>query len=234
MVHGDNKGLVLPPRVAHTQVIVVPCGITAKSSSEDKQKIFDGVNDIVKSLKKAGLKARADLRDTHTTGYKFADWELKGVPLRLEFGPKDAEKKQVLTARRDTGAKATLALDNLAQSVSQLLETIQEEMYQKAKAEYDSHVIKVTEWKDFVPALDAKNVILTPFCKTEACEDKIKENSARQVDGDEPVDERAPSMGAKSLCIPLEQPETEAETQKRTCIGCGAQAQCWTLFGRSY
>lgn len=234
MVHGDNKGLVLPPRVAHTQVVVVPCGITAKSTADAKKSIYDGVDDIIKSLKKAGIRARADLRDTYTTGYKFADWELKGVPVRVEFGPKDAEKKQVLTARRDNGEKATIPLDGLGKSLNALLEKMQEEMYQKAKSEYNSHTIKVTEWSDFVPALDAKNVILTPFCKTESCEDKIKENSARQVDGDEPVDERAPSMGAKSLCIPLEQPESEEETRKRKCVSCGQQAQCWTLFGRSY
>lgn len=234
MVHGDNKGLVLPPRVAHTQIIVVPCGVTAKSTAEDKNKIFDGVDEIVKTLKKSGIRARADLRDTYTTGYKFADWELKGVPIRVEFGPKDAEKRQVLTARRDTAEKTTVPLDGLAKSMNEMLEKIQEDMYQKAKTEYDAHVIKVTEWSKFVPALDAKNVILVPFCKTESCEDKIKENSARQVDGDEPVDERAPSMGAKSLCIPLEQPESEEETRKRKCVSCGEQAQCWTLFGRSY
>lgn len=234
MVHGDNKGLVLPPRVAHTQVIVVPCGVTNKSSAEDKKKIFDGVDAIIKTLKKSGIRARADLRDTYTTGYKFSDWEMKGVPIRIEFGPKDAEKQQVLTARRDTGEKSTLAIEGLGSSMVALLEKVQSDMYQKAKTDYDSHVIKVTEWSEFVPALDAKNVILTPFCKTEECEDKIKEKSARQVDGDEAVDERAPSMGAKSLCIPLDQPETVEETLKRKCVSCGNQAQCWTLFGRSY
>lgn len=234
MVHGDNKGLVLPPRVAHTQVIVVPCGVTAKSSPEDKKKIFDGVDGIVKALKKSGIRVKADLRDNYTTGYKFSDWELKGVPVRLEFGPKDAEKQQVLTARRDTGDKSTLPLADIGTSMLTLLDKVQQDMYDKAKAEYDSHVIKVTEWKDFVPALDKKNVLLVPFCKTETCEDNIKDNSARQVNGDEPVDDRAPSMGAKSLCIPLDQPESDEETKKRKCVSCGEQAQAWTLFGRSY
>lgn len=234
MVHGDNKGLVLPPRVAHTQVVVVPCGITAKSTADDKKKIYDGIDEIVKTLRKSAIRVKADLRDNYTTGYKFSDWELKGVPVRIEFGPKDAEKRQVLTARRDTAEKASFPLADLGTSIAKLLETVQADMYSKAKAEYDSHVIKVTEWADFVPALDKKNVILTPFCKMEACEDKIKDNSARQVNGDEPVDERAPSMGAKSLCIPLEQPESEEETKKRKCVSCGEQAQAWTLFGRSY
>lgn len=234
MVHGDNKGLVLPPRVAHTQVVVIPLGVTAKSTAEEREKIFDGADAIVKQLRKSGVRVKADLRDTYTTGYKFSDWELKGVPLRLEYGPKDAEKRQVLYARRDTGAKGSLPLEDLGSSIVSLLEEVHNDMYSKAKAEYDSHIIKVTEWKDFVPALDAKNVILTPFCKTEACEDQIKDNSARQVNGDEPVDDRAPSMGAKSLCIPLDQPETEAETRARKCVSCGKEAQCWTLFGRSY
>lgn len=234
MVHGDNKGMVLPPRVAHTQVVVIACGLVASSTEETKKRIFDGVDSIVKTLRKAGIRVKADLRDTYTTGYKFADWEMKGVPVRIEFGPKDAEKSQVLTARRDTGEKGTLALDGLEKSISGLLETVQSDMYNKAKKEYDSHIITVTEWADFVPALDKKNVILTPFCKVEACEDAIKDKSARVADNDEPVDERAPSMGAKSLCIPLEQPESEEETRKRKCVQCGNPAQAWCMFGRSY
>ena len=184
MIHGDDKGMVLPPRVAHTQVVVVPCGITAKLTPEAKNAILDGVADITKTLKKAGIRVKSDLRDTYTTGYKFADWEMKGVPIRIEFGPKDAEKKQVLTARRDNGKKDTLPMEGLAESINQLLETIHADMYKKAKAEYDSHIVRVTEWKDFVPALNGKNVVLVPFCKVEACEDAIKDKSARAVDGD--------------------------------------------------
>lgn len=238
MVHGDEKGLVLPPRVAHTQVAIVPCGITAKSTPDARQRVHDGCERVAKLLRAADIRCKVDLRDTYTTGYKFADWELKGVPLRIEFGPKDAEKSQVLYARRDTGAKDTLALDErLGASVQAVLDTIHTSMYEKAKAEYDSHVRRTTDWSEFVPLLDGKNVLLVPFCKAEKCEDGIKDRSARQVEqeSDEPVDERAPSMGAKSLCIPLDQPETEQEVAKRPCIGgCGMQAKCWTLFGRSY
>ncbi|ORY85728.1 hypothetical protein BCR37DRAFT_344477 [Protomyces lactucae-debilis] len=234
MIHGDNKGLVLPPRVAHTQVVVVPCGITGKTTPEDKKAIYDKVREIVKTLQKTGVRAKADTRETYTTGYKFSDWEMKGVPIRIEFGPKDAEKSQFLTARRDTGAKETVPLDTLTESIDTLLNNIHDAMYAKAKKAYDDHIVQVTAWDDFVPALNNKNVILIPFCKTEACEDKIKDRSARQVEGDEPEDDRAPSMGAKSLCIPLEQPESEEETLKRKCAQCGEQAKCWTLFGRSY
>ncbi len=234
MVHGDNKGLVLPPRVASVQVVVIPCGITAKISAEEKQAIYDGISKIVKALKKAGIRVKDDMRDSYTTGYKFAHWELRGVPVRLEFGPADLQKNQVLAVRRDDGGKVNIDQNGMEASVKALLETIQNDMYERAKAEYDSHVIKVTDWKDFVPTLDKKNVILIPWCNTSPCEDAIKDRSARQVETDEPIDDRAPSMGAKSLCIPLEQPEPEDETKKRKCVQCGADATCWALFGRSY
>ena len=238
MVHGDEKGLVLPPRVAHTQVVVVPCGITAKSTPESKQNVHDGCDRIAKLLRLANIRVKVDLRDTYTTGYKFADWELKGVPLRVEFGPKDADKSQILYCRRDDGKKDTLPLnDDLGAAVQAVLDGVHESMYTKAMAEYDSRVKKTTDWSEFVPLLDGKNVLLVPFCKEEKCEDAIKDRSARQVEesADEPVDERAPSMGAKSLCIPLDQPESADEVAKRPCIGgCGMQAKCWTLFGRSY
>ncbi|BFZ58924.1 ribose-phosphate pyrophosphokinase 1 [Savitreella phatthalungensis] len=239
MVHGDNKGLQLPPRVAHTQVVIVPCGITAKTTPEGKSKIMDGCHRILRLLKAANIRVKLDDRDTHTTGYKFADWELKGVPLRIEFGPKDADKSQVLVCTRHDGNKSTLPLadDTLAKDVTGVLNAVHDAMYAKAKAEYDDHVKQISEWEKFVPLLDEKNVLLVPFCKEEKCEDAIKDKSARQaVDGDDtPVDERAPSMGAKSLCIPLEQPESEQQVAQRDCIGgCGMKAKCWTLFGRSY
>jgi prolyl-tRNA synthetase len=104
---------------------------------------------------------------------------LQGVPLRLEIGPNDLAKQQTLTVRRDTGAKAPVALADLAAMIPKMLETIQNDMFQRALAEYNSHVKEVTEWKDFVSTLDKKCVAVIPWCEREACEDDIKERSGR-------------------------------------------------------
>ncbi|KAG2064041.1 prolyl-tRNA synthetase [Suillus decipiens] len=232
MVHGDNQGLVLPPRVASIQVVVVPCGVTAKTSDEDRAKINNACDDLAKSLIDGGIRARADLRDGYTPGYKFNDWEQKGVPLRLEIGPNDLAKQQTLSVRRDTGAKIPVALADLATTIPKMLETIQNDMFQRALAEYNAHVKEVTRWEDFVPTLDSKCIAVIPWCEREACEDDIKERSGRAA---EPQDERAPSAGAKSLAIPFEQerwsPIKPGETK---CVGCGQEAKRWTMFGRSY
>lgn len=179
MVHGDNQGLVLPPRVASVQVIVVPCGITGKTSDEQRKAINDKCDELVKQLKAAGVRAKADLRDGYTPGWKFNEWEQKGVPLRLEIGPQDLSKKQTLGVRRDTGAKAPLQLEGLEKSVPELLETIQKEMFEKARDIYQSRVKEVTKWEDVVPTLDNKCVVAIPWCEVEACEDDIKERSGR-------------------------------------------------------
>ncbi|KAG1738729.1 hypothetical protein EDB19DRAFT_1712875 [Suillus lakei] len=232
MVHGDNQGLVLPPRVASIQAVVVPCGATAKSSDEDRARINNACDDLAKSLIDGGIRAKADLREYHTPGYKFNVWEQKGVPLRLEIGPNDLAKQQTLTVRRDTGAKIPVAFADLATMIPRMLETIQSDMFQRALAEYNAHVKEVIRWEDFVPTLDSKCIAVIPWCEREACEDDITERSDRAA---EPQDERAPSAGAKSLATPFEQerwsPIKPGETK---CVGCGQGAKRWTMFGRSY
>ncbi|KAK9457283.1 hypothetical protein V1511DRAFT_493223 [Dipodascopsis uninucleata] len=233
MIHGDDKGLVMPPVVAQYQVVIVPCGISVKTTEEDKKKIMDGVLDIEAALKKVGVRAIADTRDNYSPGWKFSDWELKGVPLRLELGPRDLSKQEVSAVTRATGAKETLKLSDISTSVPVFLEKIQLEMYERAKAKFDSHVIRVTNWDDFVPALNNKNVVQIPWCGVMECEDEIKDRSARQSAADEAQDERAPSMGAKSLCIPFEQPEGIVKGETK-CAACGRDAVEWCMFGRSY
>lgn len=164
MIHGDNKGLVLPPRVAAHQVVIVPCGLTARTTDDERKKLMDGMEEITAVLQKAGIRVKADTRETYSPGYKFNDWELKGVPLRIEYGPKDIVKKQVLSVRRDTGVKTPIPLEGLAAQVQTVLDTIQADLYTKAKKAYDEHTKIITKWEDFVPALNAKNVILTPHC----------------------------------------------------------------------
>ncbi|KAF2458867.1 hypothetical protein BDY21DRAFT_370401 [Lineolata rhizophorae] len=235
LTHGDNKGLVLPPRVAETQTVIVPVGVTAKTSDEDKASLYEEVEAIADRLRKAGVRVEADMREGYSPGYKFNDWELKGVPLRLEVGPKDLAARVVTTSRRDSGAKGTLPIDELEAAVPAFLETVQTDMFAKADQDFRSHRKVVDDWADFVPALNAKNVCIIRHCTEGPCEDEIKEMSARKDDDDAPVDARAPSMGAKSLCIPFEQPDGLVEGESKcTNPNCGKLAKKWVMFGRSY
>lgn len=232
MTHSDNKGLVLPPRVAQNQVVVVPVGLTSKSTPEQRDAVNGGAEKIEKTLLAADVRAIGDYRDNYTAGWKFAEWELKGVPLRVEFGPKDLAAEQVTAVRRDTGEKYVVKLSELATRIPEILEIVQAGLLAKARKDFDEHRVRVDEWKDFVPTLNAKNVILAPWCGVPECEDDIKDASAKKDDGsDEEYDERAPSMGAKSLCIPYDQPELK-EGQK--CVYCDRPAVNFTMFGRSY
>ena len=232
MTHSDNKGLVLPPRVAQTQVTVVPVGLTAKTTAEERAAINSGTKDIEQSLLQAGFRVIADYRDNYSPGWKFADAELKGIPLRVEFGPKDLAAGSVTAVRRDNSQKYEVALTELATGIRKILDTMQVEMLENARAQFDKHRVVVDEWKDFVPTLNAKNVILSPWCGVTECEDDIKDSSATRDDGENvEQDERAPSMGAKSLCIPNEQP-TLKEGQK--CVRCERKAIQYCMFGRSY
>ncbi|KAH9974143.1 hypothetical protein BGW80DRAFT_1437038 [Lactifluus volemus] len=232
MVHGDNQGLVLPPRIASVQAIIVPCGITAKTTEEQRVEITAKCEELVTRLRKVGVRTRADLRDGYTPGYKFNDWEQKGVPLRLEIGPQDLAKNQTLGVRRDTGVKAPISLTSVETAVPALLETIQNEMFARAKDIYWSRIKQVTEWEKVVPTLDDKCVAVLPWCEVESCEDDIKERSGRAA---EPQDERAPSAGAKSLAIPFNQSHWDPIIPGKTkCPACGGDAKRWTMFGRSY
>ncbi|GAA5945974.1 hypothetical protein JCM10213_005428 [Rhodosporidiobolus nylandii] len=232
MVHGDDKGLVLPPRVAQLQVVIVPTGITAKTSDDLRNKLNDEADRVAKELVKAGIKAKADLRDGYTPGFKYNDWELKGVPIRLELGPKDLEKQSAMSVRRDNGTKAPIALSELATTIPKLLDQIHDDMLNRARATFDDHIVKVEKWEEVVPALNGNNVIVLPWCEVEECEDQIKDRSAKEsVSGAE--DERAPSAGAKSLCIPHDQARF-GSVEGKTCPNCNKEAKRWTLFGRSY
>lgn len=236
MVHGDDKGLVLPPRVAAVQVIVIPCGINNKITDEERASVDGRIADILKELKKAGIRAKVDDRGTYSVGYKFNHWELRGVPIRLEVGPKDVKNNQALAVRRDNVGKTTIQHESLVKEVRDLLDTIHNDMFTRAKEIRDANLSHITEWKDFVPALDDKKICLIPWCEVPACEDDIKEKSSRTgIASTEVQDDKAPSMGAKSLCIPLSQPQDKPIVAGETkCVSCGKDAKRWALFGRSY
>jgi len=237
MIHGDDKGLVLPPRIAKIQAVMIPVGLTAKMTAEDKAAHLKRVDELYLTLKKSGIRTELDVREGYTPAWKFNDWELKGVPLRLEFGPKDAAKDVVSYARRDTGEKGTIPISELTTKIPELLETIQADLYTKAEANFRAHRIQVTKWEDVVPALDAKNLVLIPFCEAIDCEDRIKVLTTGRTDEspDTPEAQKAPSMGMKSLCIPFEQPEGIVKGETK-CLNpeCTRNAVQWCMFGRSY
>ncbi|XP_018579674.1 bifunctional glutamate/proline--tRNA ligase [Anoplophora glabripennis] len=230
MIHADNQGLVLPPKVACIQIVIVPCGISVNLSDEARNNLQAACDQLKGELKNVGIRVKGDYRSNYSPGWKFNDWELKGVPIRVELGPKDIEKKQIVAVRRDTGEKVTLPRDSAAKKLNDLLGDIQSSLYNKASKDLEEHTILMTDWSQFGPSLDKKNIILAPFCGDNECEDKIKNDSTR----DEGVEPGAPSMGAKSLCIPLEQPATIKENDKCIHPDCTRKPQFYTLFGRSY
>jgi prolyl-tRNA synthetase len=235
MVHGDNRGLVIPPRVVEVQVVIVPVGITAKSTDEERNSLHEQCQALALVLRAADVRVETDMREGYSPGWKFNDWELKGVPLRLEVGPGEIEGHFVTTSRRDIAGKdgkGKISITELGKEVPALLETIQADLYRRADEKFKSHVKQITAWDDFVPALNSKNVCLIPHCLTEKCEDQIKDLSARKDSGDDtPEDAKAPSMGAKSLCIPFEQPAGITAETKCTNPKCDNKAEKWCLFG---
>lgn len=239
MIHSDNRGLVVPPRVVETQVVIVPVGITKNTSDEERSTLQKESDELAQRLKAIDVRVETDRREGYSPGWKFNDWEQKGVPLRLEFGPGESSGQFVTTSRRDIrgkDGKGQIKLTELEIEVPKLLNAIQADLYKRADENYRSHRKLITKWEDFVPALNEKNVCLIPFCLTEKCEDEIKEMSARKdEDDDTPEDAKAPSMGAKSLCIPFEQPEgiIVGET-KCTNPNCKNMAEKWCMFGRKF
>lgn len=232
MIHSDNKGLVIPPRVAQNQAVVIPLGINKNTTQEQREHIYASAKDIESRLKKADIRVFGDYNDNYTPGWKFSQYELKGVPIRIEIGPKDIEKNHVTVVRRNDSRKYIVQLSELETRIPEILEELHHDLFAKAKESFDNHRVIVDEWKDFVPNLNKKNVILSPWCGVMECEEDIRDSSGKQDDGEEiEVDEKSPSMGAKSLCIPFNQPELK-EGQK--CVKCDRIAKQYCMFGRSY
>ena len=230
MVHGDDKGLVLPPKAASIQVVIVPCGITASLGDDDRKALYATCEEYEKNFKESGIRVRGDFRENYSPGWKFNHWELKGVPIRIELGPRDVKADQFVAVRRDTGEKITMKKENCSSEVGDLLTNIQNSMFQRAKSEMDTHLSAVEKWEDFVKALDNSHIIQAPFCGDKGCEEQIKDLSKADVE----VEEGAPSMGAKSLCIPFKPLKQLKKDQICVKPGCSNKAKDYTLFGRSY
>ncbi|XP_043399568.1 bifunctional glutamate/proline--tRNA ligase isoform X4 [Chelonia mydas] len=228
LIHGDNMGLVLPPRVACVQVVIIPCGITNTLSEEDKEALMKKCNEYLKRLLSVNVRVRADLRDNYSPGWKFNHWELKGVPIRLEVGPRDMKNGQFVAVRRDTGQKLTFAEHEAEDKLRHILEEIHANLYNRAFEDLTNHMVVANTMEDFQKELEAGKIVQIPFCGEIECEDWIKKTTARDQD----LEPGAPSMGAKSLCIPFK-PLCELQ-QGAKCV-CGKNpAKFYTVFGRSY
>ena len=177
MVHGDDKGLVLPPRVAPIQVIIIPIYY----SDEDKEKIQKVSKDIEEKLKKKEIRVQVDNREQLTPGFKFNDWEMKGIPLRIEIGPKDLEKNQVTFARRHNRQKDDQQITGLVDKVVSELEQIHNDMFADAKKILDDKTVEVNDYDDFKNELEKGRLIKAPICNNPQCEEKIKEETSADV-----------------------------------------------------
>jgi prolyl-tRNA synthetase len=226
MYHGDDKGLVLPPRAAHTQVIIIPIPYKGKEAE-----VNDAAQDIFTDLKKTDIRVQIDLRDNYNPGWKFNHWELKGVPIRLEIGPKDVQNKEVRVVFRHTGEKAQLKWDSLKTELPVLLEKIQDDMLQKAKQRFNDKAKEASSWQEFMIHLNSRNVVLTPWCLSADCEEKVKERSGIETKEGVVEGENSLTGQAKTLCMPLKQ---EALKEGEKCFHCGVEAKTRVYWGRSY
>lgn len=209
MVHGDDKGLVLPPKIAPIQVAIVPIFY----SDEGKTRVFDRIREVGTAIEKAGISVTVDDRVQYTPGWKFHEWEMKGVPLRLEIGPKDLEKNQVTGVRRDTGEKVPISDRELVEKVKSLLEDIQENMFKKAKRFLDEHITSVSDYQRFRKIVESDGgFVRACWCSDITCELKIKEET-----------------GATIRVIPFEKEEVFSQ-----CIYCGKKANQVAYFARAY
>jgi len=209
MTHSDDEGLVMPPRLAPIQVVIVPIF----KGDEQKAILDEKVSGIVASFKAAGIRVKYDNTDHNRPGWKFAEYELKGVPIRIAVGPRDLENNQVELARRDTKEKSSVSMDGLTETVSALLLEIQSNLLNRAKKYRDEHITKVDTWDEFVNVLDTKTgFILAHWDGTPETEEKIKELTKATI-----------------RCIPLDNPLEDGK-----CILTGNASIQRVLFARAY
>lgn len=204
MVHGDDNGLVVPPRIAPVQVIIVPV-------AQHKEGVLEKANELKDRISKI---ARVKLDDSDKMpGWKFSEYEMKGVPIRLEVGPKDIEKNQVVLARRDTGEKIFVPMEDLEDKIPELLDDIHNNMFNRAKQSVEEKTHAAVNMKEFKDIVENKTgFVKAMWCGDRECEDKIREET-----------------GATSRCMPFEQEEVSD-----TCVYCGKKAKKLVYWGRAY
>jgi prolyl-tRNA synthetase len=203
MVHGDDSGLVLPPRIAPVQVMIIPI-------AQHKEGVLEKAMEVKDML--SGFKVKVDDSDK-SPGWKFSEQEMRGIPVRIELGPKDIEKNQAVIVRRDTREKIIVAIDELPAKVEEVLEVMQNDMLERAKAHVAAHTTSAVTYEEFKKAVEEKpGFIKAMWCGDRACEDKIKEETT-----------------ATSRCMPFEQ-----EHLADTCVCCGRPAKAMVYWGKAY
>src|SRR5262249_39419833 len=176
MTHGDDSGLVLPPRVAPFQVVIVPIG-----RDNWRETVLPKAKEIQAQLAAAGVRVTLDERDERP-GWKFSEWEMRGVPLRVEIGPKDIEESAVLVARRDTREKQSVAMDGLADRLTALLDDIQRSLFDRAVAFRADHTQRVATYEEFKAAMEGRpGFVIAPWCGSAACEAEIKDHTQATI-----------------------------------------------------
>ena len=207
MVHGDDSGLVLPPRIAPTQARIIPI-------AQHKEGVLTAALDLLQKLKESGI--RVDIDDTDKTpGFKFSEQEMLGIPTRIEIGPKDIENNQVVVVRRDNGVKIEVSLDSIEKELPGILETIQKDMYSKAKSFLDSHIYEAKDFDEMKKiAQDKIGFIKAQWCGDPECEDAIK----------------AETGGFGSRCMP----EKDQNEVHGNCVYCGKKAKHFVYWGKAY
>lgn len=209
MAHSDDEGLVIPPRIAPLQVVVVPI----YKGDEQKALIDDKVKELFQELKLSGVRVKYDDNDNNRPGWKFAEYEKKGVPIRIAIGARDLENNTVEIARRDTREKQTVSMDGLSVQIINLLEQIQQDMFNRAKAYRDEHITPANSWEEFVQLLNEKGgFVAAHWDGTPETEEKIKEQTKATI-----------------RCIPLDSTEEDGR-----CILTGNPSKQRVLFAQAY
>lgn len=210
MAHGDDSGLRIPPRVAPVQVIIVPISI-----GNWKENVLPAARGIEEELKKNGVRVKLDAREEYTPGWKFSEWEMRGVPLRIEVGPRDVKEKQVVAVRRDTGKKQTVSSVSLSKWVPQALEDIQRSLFEESLDFQRRNTHQVSSYDDFKAVIEQKKgFIKTYWCGSGDCEDRIKEETMATI-----------------RVVPLEQEKKQGQGK---CIFCKKPSETIVYFAKAY
>ncbi len=205
MAHGDNRGLKLPPRVAPIQVVIVPVAMHKEGVKEKAEELYNSLSEK--------YRVELDVREQYSPGYKFNDWEMRGVPVRIEIGPRDIEANKCVVVRRDTAEKIDVSLDELSEKLNEILESIQKNMYEECKKNVEQKTTVATNMDEFTENLNNnQGYVKTMWCGDAECEEKIHELT-----------------GAKSRCMPFEQ-----EKISDKCVYCGKPADKMVVWGRQY
>jgi len=205
MAHGDNRGLKLPPKVAPIQAVIVTVAMHKEGVKEKAQELYASL--------KENYRMEIDVREQVSPGFKFNDWELRGVPVRIELGPRDIEAGKCVVVRRDTLEKIEVELNELHTKLQEILDEIQKNMFEECKQRVINKTTTATNLEEFVKNINEnQGYVKTMWCGDEECENKIKELT-----------------GAHSRCIPFEQ-----EHISDTCVCCGKKADKMEVWGRQY